>query len=96
MGLKRGGDGAVGLGPALQTGRSRLPFSRSWWPSGILRPLARWDWGFESRREQRCLCCVLYSKDKGTSQDNPYKQVRKKVQKENKRKIPDWVFKIFS
>jgi hypothetical protein len=41
--------------------------SRSRWPSGLkcgLRPLASWDWGFESRQGHGCLsvsyaCCVL-------------------------------------
>ena len=36
------------------------------------------DWGFESRRSHECLCCVLYSKDNGTSTE--------KVQRGNKRR----------
>jgi hypothetical protein len=36
--------------------------------------IACWDFGFESRRGHKCLCCVLYSEDNGKSQENQGKE----------------------
>ena len=48
------------------------------------------DWGFESRRSHECLCCVLYSKDNGTSTEKVQRgnKRRNSENKSKKKKIP--------